>query len=213
MQHRLTIERYAPSPSGAGDSLRDGASGMAPTAGCPSSAGPEGTGTDVEDDAASQVVRPRDRHKRRAGHGNRRGRSGSDASSDTTTPIKHGIVIFQENCSFDHYFGVYPHATNSRGPKDGGPDQESLERQELPPEAYFPRLGCRNSRGFTRACFRRSLPSFLGEGEACFFASGWPQSLKVYSGSPDGKWPMLRRTCSAPQCGQAKRPPLNSTDA
>jgi phospholipase C len=33
----------------------------------------------------------------------------------TTTPIKHLVVIFQENVSFDHYFGTYPHAANSDG--------------------------------------------------------------------------------------------------
>jgi phospholipase C len=31
------------------------------------------------------------------------------------TPIKHLIVIFQENISFDHYFGTYPHAANPDG--------------------------------------------------------------------------------------------------
>ena len=30
----------------------------------------------------------------------------------TTTPIKHVVVIFGENISFDHYFGTYPFATN-----------------------------------------------------------------------------------------------------
>jgi phospholipase C len=30
----------------------------------------------------------------------------------TATPIKHVIVIFDENRSFDHYFGVYPRAAN-----------------------------------------------------------------------------------------------------
>jgi phospholipase C len=30
----------------------------------------------------------------------------------TTTPIKHVIVIFQENVSFDHYFATYPFASN-----------------------------------------------------------------------------------------------------
>ncbi|MBV8631854.1 MAG: alkaline phosphatase family protein [Silvibacterium sp.] len=30
----------------------------------------------------------------------------------TSTPIKHLVVIFQENVSFDHYFGTYPRATN-----------------------------------------------------------------------------------------------------
>src|ERR1700722_5753829 len=33
----------------------------------------------------------------------------------TNTPIKHVIVIFDENISFDHYFGTYPNATNPNG--------------------------------------------------------------------------------------------------
>src|SRR6201994_654576 len=33
----------------------------------------------------------------------------------TATPIKHVVVIFQENISFDHYFGTYPHALNKQG--------------------------------------------------------------------------------------------------
>lgn len=34
----------------------------------------------------------------------------------TTTPIKHVVVIFQENISFDHYFGTYPKTiTNANG--------------------------------------------------------------------------------------------------
>src|SRR5574337_617204 len=40
---------------------------------------------------------------------------GSDPSIDTRTPIKHVVVIFQENVSFDHYFGTYPNATNPSG--------------------------------------------------------------------------------------------------
>jgi phospholipase C len=36
-------------------------------------------------------------------------------SSTTTTPIKHLVVIFQENVSFDHYFGTYPVAANTSG--------------------------------------------------------------------------------------------------
>jgi phospholipase C len=40
------------------------------------------------------------------------GGKGKDPAADfqTTTPIKHLIVIFQENISFDHYFGTYPQA-------------------------------------------------------------------------------------------------------
>jgi phospholipase C len=33
------------------------------------------------------------------------------------TPIKHLVVIFQENVSFDHYFGTYPNAANTSGQK------------------------------------------------------------------------------------------------
>jgi phospholipase C len=39
----------------------------------------------------------------------------SSGVSATRTPIHHVIEIFQENVSFDHYFGTYPHAANSDG--------------------------------------------------------------------------------------------------
>jgi len=35
------------------------------------------------------------------------------SNTETTTPIKHVIVIFQENVSFDHYFATYPFAANT----------------------------------------------------------------------------------------------------
>lgn len=34
---------------------------------------------------------------------------------NTATPIKHLVVIFQENVSFDHYFATYPKAANVEG--------------------------------------------------------------------------------------------------
>ena len=33
----------------------------------------------------------------------------------TKTPIKHIVVVFNENRSFDHYFGTYPNALNPEG--------------------------------------------------------------------------------------------------
>src|SRR5581483_8987956 len=33
----------------------------------------------------------------------------------TRTPIKHLVVVFNENRSFDHYFGTYPNALNPEG--------------------------------------------------------------------------------------------------
>ena len=35
--------------------------------------------------------------------------------SATLTPIQHLVIIFQENSSFDHYFGTYPFASNPPG--------------------------------------------------------------------------------------------------
>lgn len=39
----------------------------------------------------------------------------AQSGSSTATPIKHIVVIFQENVSFDHYFGTYPNAANPAG--------------------------------------------------------------------------------------------------
>ncbi|HMF95472.1 MAG TPA: alkaline phosphatase family protein [Vicinamibacterales bacterium] len=44
-------------------------------------------------------------------------RDGDRGDGDgTSTPIRHLVVIFQENVSFDHYFATYPHAANTDGP-------------------------------------------------------------------------------------------------
>ncbi len=58
--------------------------------------------------------------------------------SFTKTPIKHVVVIFQENVSFDHYFGTYPHAQpNDDGTvyfkhvKEGTPRVNNLETAGL----------------------------------------------------------------------------------
>ncbi|MCW2784174.1 MAG: alkaline phosphatase family protein [Marmoricola sp.] len=39
----------------------------------------------------------------------------ADGSVSTTTPIKHVVVLFDENVSYDHYFGTYPTAANTDG--------------------------------------------------------------------------------------------------
>ena len=46
----------------------------------------------------------------------------------TTTPIKHIVVIFQENRSFDQYFGTYPYAANLPGepPFHARPDTSTV---------------------------------------------------------------------------------------
>lgn len=59
-----------------------------------------------------------------------------DQDFETSTPIKHIVVIFQENVSFDHYFATYPHATNPAGEptfnaKDDTPRVNDLESSGL----------------------------------------------------------------------------------
>jgi phospholipase C len=70
-------------------------------------------------------------------HAQGNGNSHDDADDfPTKTPIKHVVVIFQENVSFDHYFGTYPHATNPAGEpafhaKDDTPRVNNLESSGL----------------------------------------------------------------------------------
>ena len=61
---------------------------------------------------------------------------GAEEHSSAETPIRHLVVIFQENVSFDHYFGTYPKATNPPGePRfvaaEGTPGVDGLNRHLL----------------------------------------------------------------------------------
>src|ERR1700723_143935 len=42
-------------------------------------------------------------------------RAQSSADASTATPIKHLVILFGENVSFDHYFATYPKASNPPG--------------------------------------------------------------------------------------------------
>jgi phospholipase C len=64
------------------------------------------------------------------------GEPGPPEQAATATPIKHLVVIFQENVSFDHYFATYPKATNP--PREraftalpGTPDVDNLVTSNL----------------------------------------------------------------------------------
>ncbi len=58
------------------------------------------------------------------------------AAAHSRSPIKHLVVIFQENVSFDHYFGTYPSASNPAGepafrPSPGTPTVNGLTQALL----------------------------------------------------------------------------------
>ena len=46
-------------------------------------------------------------------------------TTSTATPIKHVVVIFQENVSYDHYFATYPNAANLSGEPKFVPEHKS----------------------------------------------------------------------------------------
>lgn len=88
------------------------------------------------------------------------------SSAPTTTPIKHVVVLFQENISFDHYFGTYPHAANAAGetpfnaapgtPSVNGLTQNLLDNnpnsanpKRLAPSDVVPTIGCDNNHGYS----------------------------------------------------------------
>jgi phospholipase C len=50
------------------------------------------------------------------------------AEPPTATPIHHLVIVFEENVSFDHYFGTYPHAANTDGqPFTARPDTPAVD--------------------------------------------------------------------------------------
>ena len=60
-------------------------------------------------------------------------------SPQTATPIKHLVVIFGENISFDHYFGTYPNATNPPGEPSFSP-LRGRRASTASEESYRPRI-------------------------------------------------------------------------
>jgi phospholipase C len=73
-----------------------------------------------------------------------------DSPVKTVTPIKHLVVIFQENVSFDHYFGTYPNAANPAGepqfkPSPGTPNVNGLNGVLLSNNPNF--LNAANGKG------------------------------------------------------------------
>jgi phospholipase C len=85
------------------------------------------------------------------------------ALPQTVTPIKHLVVIFNENVSFDHYFGTYPFALNRAGEpgfkaRSGTPSVNGLTQELLTdnPNLANPRrldrseaLTCDQNHGYT----------------------------------------------------------------
>ncbi len=69
----------------------------------------------------------------------------------TATPIKHLVIIFQENISFDHYFGTYPNAQNLKGenPFYAAPNTPGVNGYSPALLSHNPNLNPANGNGAT----------------------------------------------------------------
>jgi phospholipase C len=65
--------------------------------------------------AAAQAATTGTQHRHAQHRHNGFARRSNGDGAATATPIKHLVVIYQENVSFDHYFGTYPNAANPSG--------------------------------------------------------------------------------------------------
>jgi phospholipase C len=87
------------------------------------------TGADMANSAATPATAPASYYK---------------VVASTRSPIKHLVVLYDENESFDHYFGTYPSAANTDGSKfyakRGTPRVNGLSKSLLTnnPNAYNP---------------------------------------------------------------------------
>jgi len=70
---------------------------------------------------------------------------------ETATPIKHLVILFQENVSFDHYFGTYPNAMNLPGenPFHAAPGTPSVNGYGAALLTRNPNLNAANGTGAT----------------------------------------------------------------
>src|ERR1700723_2152824 len=120
------------------------------------------------------------------------GNPGNGNEGRTATPIKHLVVIFQENISFDHYFGTYPVATNPKGEPQfhGAPGTPTVNGLTTALLNNNPNLNPKNGAGATNPFrFDRSAAAtedqnhdYLPEQEA--FAAGLMDAFPEFTGTP-----------------------------
>ena len=114
-----------------------------------------------------------------------------DENDDTSYPIQHVVVIFQENVSFDHYFATYPYATNPPGepafyPKPGTPTVNGLSEALLTnnPNSLQPQRIDRSN-----AATADQDHSYMAEQQA--FDAGLMDKFVQFTGAPEGGGPSL----------------------
>ncbi len=119
-----------------------GAQGATGDAGAPGMQGPSGNNGPIGpagEAGAPGMTGP-------AGEAGAPGRPDPAAALPTATPIKHLVVIFGENISYDHYFATYPTAQNKPGEApfhaaSGTPTPNNLATPLDPTKSFMPMSG------------------------------------------------------------------------
>ena len=118
----------------------------------------------------------------------------------TATPIKHLVVIFDENVSFDHYFGTYPFAANTDGStfnaRPGTPTVNGLYTKITPSGPVGPLLTSNpNSSNPARLTHSQAL--------TCDQNHGYTAEQQAVDGGKMDKFVQFTdtSTCSAPNFG------------
>jgi phospholipase C len=126
----------------------------------------------------------------------------------TATPIKHLVVIFQENVSFDHYFGTYPVAANPGGEpafhaRPGTPSVNGYTPALLNKN---PNLNPANGAGATNP-FRldRSQAATRDQGH------GYKQEQQAFDGGAMDLFPAFVGKAGPPPAAQASEPIVSTT--
>ena len=138
----------------------------------------------------------------------------SPKQAKTKTPIKHVVVIFDENISYDHYFGTYPEAKNKGGgtkfkAKKDTPKNDNLitsKKLKKNPNLYKPfRLA--PSEALTCARTTRTQPSRRPTTSAPWTGSSRRSAstpARGLFGAPGSPWATTTATRS-PACGTTPR--------
>ena len=118
----------------------------------------------------------------------------------TATPVKHLVVIFDENVSFDHYFGTYPFAANTDGStfhaKPGTPTVNALYAKITPSGPVGPLLTSNpNLNNPTRLTHAQAL--------TCDQDHGYTPEQQAVNGGKMDKFVQFTETatCSPPNYG------------
>jgi phospholipase C len=112
---------------------------------------------------------------------------GGNHHSGTATPIKHLVIIFQENVSFDHYFGTYPKSANTSGQRFHAarhtPHVASLA--DTPGAGGSGTLLTNNPNGVNP---RRLDPAAIGDVLTCDQDHAYPDEQKAFDGGKMDKF-------------------------